>query len=206
MFLVFEGIDGSGKSTQAKLLEQHIRSRLGKAVLLVREPGGTRLGETLRSILLNSREEISTETELFLFMAARSHLVRTRILPALVQGQVVISDRFIWSSAVYQGLVAGNDPREILRMGRIAATGLRIQRTFLIDVDPEVSFRRVKDPNRMEARGLDFQRRVRKGFLTLARRKGTGIVVIDGRGSIDEVHRRVIAALPVRGWSICSSR
>lgn len=205
MFLVFEGIDGSGKSTQARLLEEYVRRQLKKQVLLVREPGGTPLGEGVRSLVLHAREDLAPETELFLFMAARSHLARTRILPAVQAGQVVISDRFVLSSAVYQGIVAGLDPRFILRLGRMAAPGLKISRTFLIDVEPRAAFRRVKNPNRMEAKGLEFQRRVRTGFLTLARRPDCGVVVIDGRGSPEEVHDRVRKALPERGWSTCSS-
>ncbi len=205
MFLVLEGIDGSGKSTQAKLLAEYIQKELKKQVLVVREPGGTELGEKLRSILLDSSEDLAPETEMFLFMAARSHLARTRILPALNQGQVVLSDRFIWSSAVYQGIVAGNDPREILDIGRIAAPGLRITKTFLLDIDPGAGFSRVKAPNRMEAKGLDFQARVRSGFLELARRPDSKIVVIDGQGSIAEVHERIVKSLPARGWSTCSS-
>jgi dTMP kinase len=205
MFLVFEGIDGSGKSTQAKLLAEHLRTQRGADVVLVREPGGTELGEKVRSLVLDG-EDLSAETELFLFMAARSHLARTRILPALEKGQVVISDRFIWSSAVYQGIVAGNDFREILRMGRLAAPGLSVSKTFLIDVDPRASFGRVKDRNRMEAKGLDFQKRVRAGFLALAKQARGKVAVIDGRGTVDEVHARVLANLPTRGWPACSSR
>ncbi len=206
MFLVLEGIDGSGKSTQTKLLGDHVQKTLRKQVLLVREPGGTLLGESLRSILLDSSEDLAPETEMFLFMAARSHLARTRILPALAQGRVVISDRYIWSTAVYQGIAAGNDPLEILRLGRIAAPGLRIAKTFLLDVDPEDGFKRVKSPNRMEAKGLELQKRVRRGFLELAKRPDSKIVVIDGRGTVAEVHRRIVASLPQRGWSTCSSR
>jgi len=200
MFLVFEGIDGSGKSTQAKLLADHLREARGLDVLLVREPGGTQLGESLRGLILQSAEDLAPETELFLFMAARSHLVRKRILPALEAGQVVISDRFVWSSAVYQGLAAGCDPEEILRVGRLATAGLEASRTFLIDLDASLSFSRVREPNRMEKRGLAFQEAVRRGFLELARRHPRHFVVIDGGGSAAEVHTRVRESLPAEGW------
>jgi dTMP kinase len=205
MFLVFEGIDGSGKSTQARLLVEHLRRHDQKDAVLVREPGGTDLGEKLRALILDGAEDLAPETELFLFMAARAHLARTRILPDLKAGRVVVSDRFVWSSVVYQGIVAGNDPHEILRMGRVAAPGISVARTFLIDLDPEVGLRRVKAPNRMEERGLDFQKRVRKAFLDLARKRTNKIVVIDGRGTIAQVHKRVLESLPRRGWSACSS-
>ena len=201
MFLVFEGVDGSGKSTQARLLADRIRRERRKKVLLVREPGATRLGEKVRAIVLHSKEDLAPETELFLFMAARSHLVRTRILPALRRGEVVISDRFLWSSAVYQGYVVGNDPREILRLGKLATSGVRPTRTFVLDVDPRSGLSRVESPNRMESKGLAFQKRVRRGFLQLARQEGKRCVVIDAAASVDEVHERIVAALPARGWT-----
>lgn len=197
MFLVFEGIDGSGKSTQARLVAQHLEAAGGRRVLLVREPGGTELGEKLREILFApGSERLAAETELFLFMAARSHLVRTRIRPALERGEVVISDRFLWSSVAYQGIGGGMDPREILRLGALATAGVAVTRTFLIDVDPETALARATGRNRMEERGLGFQRRVREGFLALARAEKTGVAIIDGRGTAAEVHARVLAALP----------
>jgi dTMP kinase len=199
MFLVFEGIDGSGKSTQACLLEKYLRRERRLSVLLVREPGGTRLGERVRDLVLSpSSGDLAAETELFLFMAARSHLVRSRILPALEAGRIVISDRFLWSSVVYQGYAAGVRPQEIFRMGRLAVAGLRATRTFLIDLDPKEAFLRIRDRNRMEDRGLQFQRRVRTGFLALSRQVPRDSVVIDGRGSPDEVHERVLSSLPRR--------
>jgi dTMP kinase len=207
MFIVFEGIDGSGKSTQAALLAEHLRKERDADVLLLREPGGTDLGEELRRLILDpGGEDLAPETEIFLFMAARAHLVRTRILPALAGGRIVICDRFIWSTAVYQGLAAGVSHVEILRMGRLAAPGLAVTRTFLIDVPPETAFRRVKDPNRMEGRGIAFQRRVRSGFLSLAARYPRRVAVIDGTGSQAVVHERVLSHLPAHGWSRCSSR
>jgi dTMP kinase len=207
MFLVFEGIDGSGKTTQAKLLADHLKEKRGIEALLVREPGGTRLGEKLRDLVLDpSSEEIHTATEIFLFMAARSHLVRTRILPALEARRVVISDRFLWSTVVYQGIAAGVAPREIFRMGRLAAPGIRVRKTFVIDMDPEVAFERVKAKNRMEHRGVEFQVRVRDAFLSLAETFHRRAAVIDGRGTPEEVHARVIAQLPTNGWSRCSCR
>jgi dTMP kinase len=206
MFLVFEGIDGCGKSTQARLLEATLREERGLSVLLVREPGGTELGERLRELVLHHRsEELAADTELFIFMAARSHLVRTRIIPALEQSQVVISDRFVWSSVAYQGMAGGIAPKEVLRMGRLAAPGLNVTRTFLIDIEPELAYARVTSRNRMEKRGLEFQRRVRAGFLALAEKFKNRVAVIDGRGTPEAVHSRVLQALPVHGWSQCLS-
>ena len=207
MFFVFEGIDGCGKSTQARLLQKHLKETRALDALLLREPGGTQLGEKLRDLVLNPRwGDLAAETELFIFMAARSHLIRTRILPALASGRVVISDRFLWSSVVYQGLAAGILPREIFRIGRLALAGVKATRIFVLDVDPRTAFGRVKRRNRMEERGIAFQERVRQGFLSLAERFPRRGVVIEGRGSPEDVHARVIARLPKHGWSQCSSR
>ena len=207
MFFVLEGIDGCGKSTQARLLVEHLRKEKRKEALLVREPGGTELGERLRGLILDpGGEPLEPATEMFLFLAARSHLVSRKIRPALRDGHVVVSDRFYWSTVVYQGLAAGQDHRLILRLSRWATSGVRIARTFLIDVDPEVAYRRVRAPNRMEKKGLEFQQRVRRGFLELAKRRGNAITVIDGRGTVAEIQARIRAHLPQRGWSRCSSR
>ena len=197
MFFVFEGGDGSGKSTQARLLAQHLERDHLLPVLTVREPGGTVLGEELRQILLAPREEdLAAETELYLFMAARSHLVRQRILPALARGETVVSDRFLWSSAAYQGAAASVDPAEVLRTGRLAVEGVEVTRTFLIDLDPELAHARTISGDRMESRGVEFQRRVRDNFLALAKSEPDRVSVIDGSGSVDEVHARVVAQLP----------
>ena len=143
-------------------------------------------------------EDLAAETELYLFMAARSHLVRQRIAPALARGEIVISDRFIWSSAAYQGAAAAVDPAEVLRIGRLAVDGVEVTRTFLIDLDPQVAHARASSGDRMESRGVEFQRRVRETFLALARSEPDRTSVIDGRGSIDEVHARVLAQLPAK--------
>lgn len=196
VFLVFEGIDGSGKSSQAERLAAELRAR-GREVDLVREPGGTPLGEGVRSLVLDPTVgDLAPETEAFLFMAARAHLVRVRIAPALAAGRVVISDRFLWSTVVYQGSVGGVEEEEILRMGRLALGAVEPTRIFLFDLDPETAFARVRESNRMEAKGLDFQRRVRRGFLDLAARFPSECAVIDARGSPEEVFRRLFAALP----------
>ena len=196
MFFVFEGIDGSGKSTQAALFVEHLRAHQPRPVLLVREPGGTELSERVRELVLESTESLSAPTELFLFMAARSHLVETRVRPALERGEIVVSDRFVWSSVAYQGWAGGVPQAEILRMGRLAVGDLRVHRTFVIDVDPAVAHARATDANRMEGRGLKFQERVRAGFLALAAERGEEAAVIDGDGTPDVVLQRVLGALP----------
>jgi len=204
MFFVIEGADGSGKSTQANLLADALRAKRGCRVQRLREPGGTPLGEKVREILLDpDTGELSPQTELFLFMAARSHLVRERILPALAQGEVVICDRYLWSSVVYQGIVGGLGTQQVLRVGRLS-TLVQPTRTFIIDLPTEVAFRRMGGKDRMEKKGLQFQEQVRRGFLELARRYPQKVAVIDGRGSPREVHRRILRHLPARGWSACT--
>lgn len=199
MFLVFEGIDGCGKSTQAKRLGARLSRSSGQEVLSLREPGGTELGERVRELVLNSRADLDAETELFLFMAARSHLVRSVLRPALERGAIVICDRYLWSSAAYQGAAGKIGARTVLEIGQLATGGLLPDVTILIDVEPSVGFSRVSKPDRMEGKGVEYQARVREGFLALAREQPERSLVIDGAGSVDEVEARVVAALAGRG-------
>ncbi len=203
MFIALEGGDGCGKSTQAELLAAHLRSA-GRSVLAVREPGGTKLGEQLRSLLLDGcGEELSPVTETYLFMAARAHLVEQRIRPALEAGEIVISDRFWWSTAAYQGASAGLEPEEILNLGLLAVKGATVNETILLDLDPRVALHRAAGADRMERRGVEFQQQVRRNFLLLAERFPQGVHVIDAKGSVDEVHRRVLASLDVVSPGSC---
>ena len=195
MFLAFEGVDGAGKSTQVKLLAELLESQ-GREVLLCREPGGTELGEELRRILLVTGGEMDPEVEVLLFMAARAQLCSKVIRPALEAGKVVISDRFLWSSVVYQGIVGGLGVEEVLSIGRVATRGLLPDLTVLVDLDPVDSHSGLDEADRMESRGLDFQRRVREGFLALADEFSESFALIDGGGSVEQVHERIIEVLP----------
>ncbi len=198
-FYVFEGIDGSGKSTQLGLLSAHLLRTRGEEPLVVYEPGGTSLGEAVRSILLDpSTGDMHAASEVFLFMAARSELVRERIRPALDRGRVVICDRFLWSSVVYQGIVGGLGVDAVLRIGRIAVDGVMPTRTFVLDLPVATALRRrsVTSADRIERRGRRFQEGVRRGFLELARRRGSRMVVVDARGRPEVVHGRVVENLP----------
>jgi len=195
MFLAFEGVDGAGKSTQVRLLAQHLEGQ-GREVLLCREPGGTELGEELRRILLVTGGEMDSEVEVLLFMAARAQLCNKVIRPALEAGKVVISDRFLWSSVVYQGIVGGLGIEEVLSIGRVATGGLLPELTFLIDLDPAAAHSSLDEGDRMESRGLDFQRAVREGFVGLATDFSDSFALIDGSGSVEQVHEQVIKALP----------
>lgn len=198
MFLSFEGIDGSGKSTQARRLAEALRAE-GRDCVLTREPGGSPGAEEIRRLLVEGGgERWSPETELLLFNAARrDHLERT-IRPALARGGWVISDRFADSSRVYQGLVRAENRQLVEDLHRLVI-GIEPERTFVIDIDPEVSLARGRlrggAEDRFESLGLEFQRRLRAGFLALAREFPQRIRVIDGSGAPEAVAARVMAAL-----------
>ena len=195
MFLAFEGIDGVGKSTQLSLLADYMRDRHGADVLTLQEPGGTELGEHVRSLVLDpDHGPLEASTEVFLFMAARSHLVDMRIRPALREGRTVLCDRFLWSSVVYQGIVGGLGVQAVLDMGRVATGGTMPDRTFLFDISvSEASKRKTgrEAVDRIEGKGDEFQEKLRVGFLQLAREFPEDIVIVDAGGSEDEVQQRL---------------
>ena len=196
MFYVLEGIDGSGKSTQARLLAEHLARRGGRRVVQVREPGGTPLGERLREILLDPGSgDLAPEVEVLLFMAARAHLCVQLIRPALEEGATVVADRFVWSSVVYQGIVGGLGREQVLELGRLATRDLDPTHTFLIDLDPATADGRISSRDRMESRGVDYQRELRQGYLSLAEGLPEQFSVVVGDGSKDDVHARLLAAL-----------
>lgn len=198
MFISFEGIDGSGKSTQARMLADALRAE-GRQVLLTREPGGSPGAEEIRRLLVEGAgERWSAETECLLFTAARrDHLERT-IRPALAAGQTVITDRFADSTRVYQGAARGA-LRDLVDRLHALMIALDPDRTFVIDIDPAVALTRglsrLGDEDRFESLGLAFQERLANGFRALAREFPDRVRLIDGRGSADEVASRVRAAL-----------
>lgn len=198
MFISFEGIDGSGKSTQARRLVQTLNAR-GTEALLTREPGGSEGAEEIRRLLVEGRgERWSPETELLLFTAARRDHVERLIRPTLARGAWVVTDRFADSSRVYQGL-ARADLRHLVEELHRLTIGIEPDRTFIIDIDPEVALSRGQarggNEDRFETLGLGFQQKLREGFLALASEAPGRIRVIDGSGGEDEVAARVLAAL-----------
>lgn len=198
MFISFEGIDGSGKSTQAHRLAKTLQAR-GHECILTREPGGSPGAEEIRRLLVEGGgERWSPETELLLFTAARRDHLERLIQPALSRGAWVIADRFIDSSRVYQGLVRAPNRSLVEALHRLVI-GIEPDRSFIIDIDPEISLTRGQSrggaEDRFESLGLDFQKRLRAGFLALAREFPDRIRVIDGTGAEDAVAARVLAAL-----------
>ncbi|MCJ1899131.1 dTMP kinase [Paracoccus versutus] len=198
MFISFEGIDGSGKSTQARRLAQALNAR-GTETLLTREPGGGAGAEEIRRLLVEGGgERWSPETELLLFTAARRDHVERLIRPALERGAWIVTDRFADSSRVYQGL-ARADLRQLVEELHRLTIGIEPDRTFIIDIDPTVALARGQArggaEDRFETLGLGFQQKLRAGFLALATEAPGRTRVIDGRGSEDEVAARVLAAL-----------
>ncbi len=189
-FLTFEGIDGSGKSTQARLLAEALRGQ-NRDVVLTREPGGSPGAEDIRALVLEGDpDRWSAMTELLLFMAARRDHLERLIDPALAAGKIVISDRFADSSRVYQGTRSG-DMRKVVDELHALAIGREPDLTIVIDMDPELGHARAKGRNGGEERFEDFgtglQARLRQGFLDLARQYPDRCVVVDGNRSIEAV-------------------
>jgi dTMP kinase len=191
-FFVLEGPDGSGKTTQVARLAGWLRS-IGREVVTCREPGGTALGERLRSIVQERSDvAIGMRAEMLLFMTSRAQLVEEVIRPALGRGEVVVSDRFLLSNVVYQGYAGGLDVDDLWRVGLTATGGLLPDLTLVIDVPPEVAKARIGPArDRIEDRGDDYRGRVREGFLAASRDYPAPIVVVDGSADPDSVAIRL---------------
>ena len=191
-FIVFDGPDGSGKSTQfARFAEA--ADEAGVDLETVREPGGTEIGERIRSILLDpTHESMDLRAEMLLYMAARAQLVAERIRPALKQNKLVLADRYVSSTLAYQGHAGGLGREAIETTAAIATGGLRPDLTVLFDVDPDTAERRIgQNKDRMESKGEGYHARVRTGYLDQAEQDPDQVLVIDSTETIDRVFERL---------------
>ena len=194
MFFSFDGVDGVGKTTQLELFCQWLRDR-GDEVVTCRDPGGTRLGEVIREILLeHSNMTIGARSEMLLYMASRAQLVDEVIRPALAKGKTVVSDRFLLANVVYQGHAGGLEVDSLWQVGLVATADLLPDLTFLLDMPAAESVERIgREPDRMEARGTEFLERVRQGFLVEAGRCEQ-IVVVNAAQDVQSVLQSICQA------------
>jgi len=192
LFITFEGPEGSGKSTHSRLLCDFLR-RKGFKVLHAREPGGTKVSEKIRRVLLDPKnKDMGVVSEMLLYMAARAQIVEERILPALKKGEIVVCDRFADATLVYQGYAGGLDVKIIKDTGRLVTKGLSPSITFLLDIDAKKGLLRsgrVRD--RMERKALSYHKKVRKGYLAIARKEPRRIKVLSATGAIEETQGKI---------------
>lgn len=212
VFITFEGGEGCGKSTQLAMLADRFEEA-GLMTEVLREPGGTRLGELVRDLLLDpSHGELDARAELLLYEASRAQLVAERIVPALSIGSVVLCDRFMDSTVAYQGHGRGLELDEVTQLNEIATAGVTPDLTILLDIDPALGLERATEvgTDRLESEDMAFHARVRDGFLRLAAGEPGRIVTVDANGTPDEVHDIVMATvtsrLPVIAAALRSAR
>lgn len=198
MFITFEGIDGSGKSTQIQLLKQWLES-LHQTVTVLREPGGNIVSEQIRQLLLDSKEQIEPRCELLLFTAARAQLVAKVIRPALQEGHIVICDRYIDSSVAYQGYGRGLPIEDIEGINEFATAGLIPDITFIFDLSVDDAAKRAgfrstdnqTKPDRMEQSGDAFFERTKQGYLLIAQSTERNIFIINANDAMDDIFQQV---------------
>lgn len=194
LFVTIEGIEGAGKSSLAEALRERLSCE-GREVVVTREPGGTRVGDLIREMLLGATENLSKRAELLLFEAARSQHVDELIRPAIERGAVVLCDRFADSSIAYQGAARGIEADVVTQLNRFATGGLVPDLTILLDLSAEVGLARQKGVDRISAEGLAFHEAVRQGYLAIAREEPGRFVVIDATREFDEVLGEALARL-----------
>jgi dTMP kinase len=198
-FVVLEGGEGAGKTTQIDLLAGRVRAA-GVPVTITREPGATPAGQRIRALLLDPASELTARTEALLYAADRAQHVAEIIRPALRRGDMVISDRYVDSSLAYQGIARGLGVDRILEVSAWATSDLMPDLTIYLDIDPAAAHQRLDRPlDRLESEGLDFHTRVRDAYLELAARFGDRIVVIDASVGPSQVHEKVVHAMEERG-------
>jgi dTMP kinase len=201
-FITFEGGEGTGKTTQIRMLAEHLES-LGRTVVVTREPGGTPVAEAAREVLLDPALEPDGFSEVFLLEAARRDHVERVVRPALERGEIVLSDRFADSSTVYQGMVRGLGEELVIQLNRLATSDLEPDLTLVLDLDPDAGVGRARSRNvddnendRLDDEPAEFHRLVRDGFLRLAQLHPERVRVVDAAGDPDEVFGRLLDELP----------
>lgn len=195
-FIVLDGMDGAGKSSQLGLLADWLRAT-GREVVTCRDPGSTSVGDAIRAILLDRHDlHLAPTSEMFLYMAARAQLVAEVVRPALARGAWVVSDRFLLSNVVYQGHAGGLDPATLWRVGEVATGGLVPDLVLVLEVDLATAASRMNRPlDKLESRGDAYRERLRAGYLQEAAAAPQRIRLVDARGTPDDVSRLVRAAL-----------
>ncbi|HBE09768.1 MAG: dTMP kinase [Eubacterium sp.] len=198
LFISMEGPDGSGKSTQIDLLKKYFNDK-GIECIITREPGGTNISEKVRGIILDkNNSEMDYMTELLLYASARAQLVAEVIIPALNEGKCVISDRFVDSSAVYQGIARGLGIETVYEVNKYATRGRFPDKTFLLDLPAEAGIARKKkqaELDRLESEKLEFHQRVAEGYREMAARDPERIVKLDATKTVEEIHEAIISVI-----------
>lgn len=205
MFITLEGVEGSGKTTQSALVAEVLRAA-GRAVSVTHEPGGTRAGEAIRAIFLDAAIKLEVAAELLLVLADRAQHVREKLRPALQAGEIVISDRYSDSTAAYQGYGRGFDLKLLEDLNQLASDGMRPDLTFVLDCPAEIGLERSRArrgsgadrPDRFEGEHIEFHRRVRDGFLAIARAEPGRVIVVDATAPRAVVTARVVAEINAR--------
>lgn len=192
-YIALEGGDGSGKSTVARALADRLEAR-GEEVVIVREPGGTPLGEAIRVLLLDS-ERLDHWAEVFLFAAQRSELAREVIEPALAAGKWVVSDRTYYSSIAYQGRARGLGEQEVREINELGLDGTIPDHVFVLDVEPEAALARQHREDRIGGEGVEFQERVREAYLALAGQEPDRVTVLSGSMPVEDVVDRILEVM-----------
>ena len=187
LFITFEGADGCGKTTQSKLVQKYLEEK-GYTVIWTREPGSAGLGQKIRELLLHYEGDVAPMCEAFLFLADRAQHIEHIIKPAVKEGKIVICDRHTDSTIAYQGYGRGEDIPQIKSLNNLATGGLKSDLTFVFDVSTEVAQKRVgSEKDRMEAEGIEFHKKVRNGYLEIARQEPDRVKIVNADNDIETV-------------------
>lgn len=201
IFITFEGIDGSGKTTQVQLLDDHLK-QINKDTVIIREPGGTEMGEKIRNLIIDINNDIADMTEALLYAASRAQLIEQIIKPSLEEQKIVLCDRFIDSSIVYQGIARELGVEKILNINRYAIDNIMPNITFYLDIPPELGIKRKKKQtklDRIESEDLVFHNKVYEGYQKIALMYPKRIYKLDATQSKDKLHNQICTILNEKG-------